>query len=424
MWLAGLATLAVVCLFGASAAVAQQDQLDDVRSEQERLRQEIKEASADVDAAEVRVAAARKRVNESQRLVDAAQAKANQATQVYGELHADLHLLQDHATEMAASIAASEAEILGLHDEITELAVARYIHGGQAPSIFNSEDVSRQIFLDALAQHISQGNQDLIEDFRLILDDLALRQEQLVELQELTKQREAEAAAAAIELNATYDDMASIRNTLQGDLDSLNSELGGLQNLVGRLQSRLPALQAEETRLEAEIAAEKARALLAAQQQAASNSSSSSTARYNGQLLIRSGPNWVCPVAGPFTHYKDWRAPRAYGGWHKGNDLFGARGTPLVATESGWVVHKYNSVGGDSVHITADSGNYYYYTHLEGYANVGPPGGHWLEAGTLVGYMGNSGNARTTPVHLHFEFHQGGKGNYVNPYPYVRANCF
>jgi len=421
--LAALAVLVVICLASVSSAVAQQDELDRVRSEQEQLRQEIRDASAQVDAAESRVAAARQRVNESQQLVDEAQQRADAATQVYGQIHADLHLLQDEANELEADIDEAEAEILGLHDDIEELAISRYIYAGQAPSLFDSEDVARQIFLDALAQFISQGNQDLIEDYRLALDDLEIRKQRLQELQELQARRDAEAQEAVESLNATFADLAEVSNSLRSDLNALNAELAGLESVLASLQASLPTLEQEETRLEAEIAAAKARALLEAER-AKQAAASSSRATFTGEITIRSGPNWVCPVAGPFTHYKDWRAPRAYGGWHKGNDLFAPRGTPLVSTESGWVIHKFNSVGGNSVHITADSGNYYYYTHLDSYENVGPAGGHWLEAGTVVGYLGNTGNAITTPPHLHFEFHLGGKGNYVDPYPYVRSNCF
>lgn len=420
--LSAIGILAVFCLTSSSSALAQQDQLDDIRSQQEQLRQEIDQASRQVDAAESRVLAARRRVNDTRRLLDDAQQKADAATQRYGEIHADTHLLQDQSDQMELDIAAAQTEILGLHDDIEELAVSRYIYGGQGPSLFDSQDVARQIFLDALAQFISQGNQATIDDFRTAIDDLALRQERLELLQARLAQREAEAQAAAESLNATYQDLAEVNDRLQADLDVLYGELAGVQSALDNLEAKLPALEREETRLEAEIAAAKARALLASQQ--AQGSGGSSTATFTGSLTIRSGPNWVCPVAGPFTHYKDWRAPRAYGGWHKGNDLFAPRGTPLVSTESGWVVHKFNRVGGNSVHITADSGNYYYYTHLDSYDNTGPAGGHWLEAGTVVGYMGNTGNAITTPVHLHFEFHRGGRGNYVDPYPYVRANCF
>jgi len=133
----------------------------------------------------------------------------------------------------------------------------------------------------------------------------------------------------------------------------------------------------------------------------------------------RSGGGIVCPVAGPFTHTDDFSAPRAVGGIHRANDLISAQGTPVLAAASGTLTHKESSVGGLSAHLKGDNGDYYFYTHLAGYENVGVD---HVPAGTVIGYVGMTGNA---PIpHLHFEIHKGGYGNYSNPYGPVRAACF
>jgi len=126
-----------------------------------------------------------------------------------------------------------------------------------------------------------------------------------------------------------------------------------------------------------------------------------------------------CPVDGGGLHFTNtWGAARSGGRAHKGVDMLAARGTPTVAPVSGEVVHRGSSLGGLSWYVYGDNGNTYYGTHLSGYENQGVG---WVEAGTVIGYVGDTGNARGTP-HLHFEIHPGG-GSPVNPYPYVAEAC-
>ena len=135
--------------------------------------------------------------------------------------------------------------------------------------------------------------------------------------------------------------------------------------------------------------------------------------------LTPTGGGIVCPLGGPFTHIDDFSALRVYGGVHRANDLISAQGTPVLAAASGSIDHRSSSVGGMSAHLKGDNGDYYFYTHLSGYENVGAG---YVTAGTVIGYVGMTGNA---PIpHLHFEIHSGGYGNYSNPYGPVRSACF
>ena len=135
------------------------------------------------------------------------------------------------------------------------------------------------------------------------------------------------------------------------------------------------------------------------------------------------GLGWLCPVAGPVSFIDSWGAPRSGGRTHKGVDMFANRGTPVVAPVSGTVEHRSNSIGGPSFHLWGDDGSYYYGTHLDAY---GPITG-WVDAGTVVGYVGDTGNARGTSPHLHFEIHpdrqRGEPSAPVNPTPAVAAAC-
>jgi murein DD-endopeptidase MepM/ murein hydrolase activator NlpD len=89
----------------------------------------------------------------------------------------------------------------------------------------------------------------------------------------------------------------------------------------------------------------------------------------------------------------------------------------VYAAQSGTVRHSTSSLGGISAYVMGSDTTFY--AHLRGYGGAGA--GQHVSAGSLIGYVGDTGNARGTP-HLHFEYHPGG-GGAVNPYPYVRAVC-
>jgi murein DD-endopeptidase MepM/ murein hydrolase activator NlpD len=131
-------------------------------------------------------------------------------------------------------------------------------------------------------------------------------------------------------------------------------------------------------------------------------------------------PGFLCPVQGGAAFANTWGAPRSGGRRHKGVDMFNARNTPLVAVVDGTVRFSSNSLGGLSTHVYSDDGVTYYYAHLESHpTNISS--GQRVSAGTIVGYLGNSGNARYTSPHVHFEIRPGGRA--VNPYPTVSHYC-
>lgn len=112
-----------------------------------------------------------------------------------------------------------------------------------------------------------------------------------------------------------------------------------------------------------------------------------------------------------------WGAARSGGRKHEGIDIFATRGTPIRATTRGVVLNiGPNELGGRTVTILGPGGQRYYYAHLERYPKLSR--GDWVKQGDTVGYVGDSGNAKGTPPHLHYGIYtaQGA----VNPYKLLR----
>ncbi|MBP2279929.1 murein DD-endopeptidase MepM/ murein hydrolase activator NlpD [Psychrobacter sp. PL19] len=117
----------------------------------------------------------------------------------------------------------------------------------------------------------------------------------------------------------------------------------------------------------------------------------------------------------PEQHLTDtWGGARSEGRSHEGIDIFAPRGTPIKATTAG-IVSKVGDdrLGGRVVVIVGPGGAGHYYAHLEDFADISPK--DWVDAGDIIGYVGNSGNAKGTPPHVHYGIYINGRA--VNPYP-------
>lgn len=146
-------------------------------------------------------------------------------------------------------------------------------------------------------------------------------------------------------------------------------------------------------------------------------------------------PRLVFPVAGGVKTWKpNYGAPREGGRRsHKGQDLMAPRMTPLVACFSGTVFTSKGGNAGNWLTLLGDCGWSANYMHLNDdrtdldddaapkdmiFAPWLEDGGH-VQAGDLLGFVGNSGNAKTSGHHLHFEL--VGPEGHVDPAFYLRS---
>lgn len=116
-----------------------------------------------------------------------------------------------------------------------------------------------------------------------------------------------------------------------------------------------------------------------------------------------------------------WGASRSSGRRHEGIDILASRGTAVYSATDGIVRNmKDNNLGGKVIWILGPAGSWHYYAHLERHKR-GLREGDYVQKGQLIGYVGNSGNARHTAPHLHYGIYLDGRGRgAVNPYPYLR----
>lgn len=105
---------------------------------------------------------------------------------------------------------------------------------------------------------------------------------------------------------------------------------------------------------------------------------------------------------------------------HQGADIFAKKGTPVLSATRGIVI--YNGIlklGGNVVLVLGPDFKMYYYAHLD---TIMTTKLHLVEAGENIGKVGNTGNAISTPAHLHFSirnFFPYKNGSYEDPVPFL-----
>jgi murein DD-endopeptidase MepM/ murein hydrolase activator NlpD len=130
--------------------------------------------------------------------------------------------------------------------------------------------------------------------------------------------------------------------------------------------------------------------------------------------------------------FSSFGQPRSGGRWHRGNDLMAPKMTEVYAIAPGVVKWaRTASLGGRYIAIDHGDGWESYYMHLNNdipgtdsgradWSYTLAPGvfeGAQVEAGQLIGWVGDSGNAEWTGPHTHFELHHNGRA--IDPYPYL-----
>jgi peptidoglycan LD-endopeptidase LytH len=333
-----------------------------------------------------------------------ARARAEAAVRELSAAEDELGELDERIRQSDERAAAAEVAVAGLRAQVRDFAVRRYMQMDQVPVLVDGDLTARER-AKVLVASAAGRNLDAVDQYR----------------------------AERLRLDSARGDLEGARARQEEVLDELVSRRAVLDAELNRLEALESQRLADER-----AAAERAAAA------AAARTPSTTSGTGGGSTGNRGGGNgggnggttggipggtvappvtggaWVCPVQGARSFIDSWMAPRAGGRRHEGVDIMSPRGTPVVTPVAGRLSLTTSGLGGLGFDLDGDDGNYYFGTHLDSYSGVA---NGWHPAGTLLGYVGDTGDARGTGTHLHFEIHLGGYGNPVNPYPTTRQHC-
>jgi murein DD-endopeptidase MepM/ murein hydrolase activator NlpD len=370
---------------------------------------------------------------------DASAAVPEEVPDALGSLQGDVTAQLERLDEAEAAVARAESALADAQSvvddtemRIEELQVqsdAVVVEAFMNPPIeagidvFASESMDeatvRQAILDVHAADSARTLSDL-EDQESVFEEQ--RETQDAALEEADEARSAAEATladleAAVSAQARF--VVDVRRRLGSgaagsDDPAVRARAAEVQRVLDQAEAAEEYARAMEALAEAERRRQEAERLREAAEAAEREAQAGSGGGTTG------GGGWACPVQGGGLNFADtWGAARSGGRTHQGTDMMAERGTPTVAPVGGTVEHRENSLGGLSWYVYGDDGNTYYGAHLNGYENVGAGR---VEQGTVIGYVGTSGNAPDDAPHLHFEYQPGG-GSSINPYSRLVAAC-
>ena len=394
-----LLALLLVGLVGTAvpAAADPQDELDDIRREQDQVREKI-------DALDDRSNELLDRIG----VLDEARQEVDNRVEA---LDAQLHELQVRINEVRDDLADAQHRISllekELHEILEDLQERTDVYEGRAIAIYkagpamyvdgllDSENFAELFDRFAYYRASVDADSELINEIEVLRDETTTRREQV-------EAERARIARAKLRLEQDQDRLASVREEQAVVLAEREAVLGEKEAILAEVENRKATYEEVEEQLERDAA--QIAALLAS-----SGSSSSGTLPTGGGQLA-----W--PAAGPLTSGYGYRTHPIFGDTrlHSGIDIGAPYGAPVVAAADGTVAYVGAMSGYGNV-IVVDHGNGLSttYNHLSAFS-VGS--GQGVSRGSQIGAIGCTGYC--TGPHLHFEVRVNGSP--VDPMPYLR----
>lgn len=327
--------------------------------------------------------------------LQAAQRRANRAAEELSKAEEAQAIAEDAVANLEARVARVEERVAAVRGEVAQLAVRQYVQGTfRITRLLRMADANQVVRAQQYASVVASTSTEALEQYRADKEDLR------VEVAALTREQ------------ADRDEaIEDLRRRQAGAVKELER--------LARLEEQARAAREEQQR-RAEAAAAAANSTVAPRAEGAAAPAATAPPARSATPTTLPAPatgDWVCPVRGPHAFSNDYGAPRGGGSSHMGNDILAPKGTPVVANVGGVVTQRNGAISGLAYFLAGDDGNRYFGAHLDSFGASGR-----VSAGTVIGTVGNTGDASGGPPHLHFEMHPGGSG-YTNPYPTLTKYC-
>jgi murein DD-endopeptidase MepM/ murein hydrolase activator NlpD len=331
--------------------------------------------------------------------VEAAQRRADQAADDLAAVTEEVARADDTVADLETRVARVDARVASVRDQVRDLAIRQYVQGtSHLTRLLRMADANDVVRAQQYASVVAETSTASLEQYRADKEDLR------AEVDALEREQRARQAVLA--------DLRRRQEAAVKELDRL-ARLEEAARLAREEEQRRTAATATTTT--AGAAGTPAPGQATAPTSAAAAPATTPTTR--APAPATASGDWVCPVQGPHAFSNDYGAPRGGGSSHMGNDILAKKGTPVVANVSGVVTQRNGAVSGLAYFLAGDDGNRYFGAHLDSFGASGR-----VSAGTVIGTVGNTGDAAGGPPHLHFEMHPGGSG-YTNPYTTLKKYC-
>lgn len=397
-----LCSALAVLLVGITPLSVSAETLEEIQAQQDRLQAENQELQAKLDSL-------REDEAQKQAYQDTLQNQIDVVQEQILTTRENINDLNESIQELTLKLDKSQEAVQDTIDQFKERLVALYKAGNVSTLeiLLDSQSLSDFTTRMTMVETMTSHDQQLVDELEAYIkstqtdrEDLQAQKEEVAKLQVTLENKQNE-------LDGLYEENKAALGEIQGQMYATENQMEINEEELADGEAKIQAAIAAQKKVEEEA---KKKAEEAAQQQVQQSGSSSSQ---GGSPIANppsdgsgggSGFHCIWPLPGVTYVSAGWNG---YPG-HKGMDIAGPWGTPIVAAADGQVIeaNDYDSWGYSWGYYVLIYHNGTYSTRYAHMSSVAVTTGQYVTAGTIIGYEGETGNA--FGAHLHFEVYENG----------------